>query len=139
MPDIANTAYGMIAGMKPELIPGVFVFVSTTSPTLIASLSSHAIATFREEEGLSLLVPIHLAERSGIEVSQPMRCITLNVYSSLEGVGLTAAVSKALSDADIPCNMIAAFHHDHVFVPSDRCANALEVLAQLQSRASEYL
>ncbi|TGD44874.1 ACT domain-containing protein [Pseudotabrizicola sediminis] len=139
MPDIAHSAYAMIADMKPTLIPGVFAFVSTTSPALIGSLSSHAIATFREEEGLSLLVPMGLAERSGAELSQPMRCITLNVYSSLDGVGLTAAVSKALSDADIPCNMIAAFHHDHVFVPSDKCENALDVLAQLQSRARDFL
>lgn len=47
-----------------------------------------------------------------------MRCMTLQVYSALEGVGLTAAVSQTLAEHDIPCNIVAAFQHDHVFVPS---------------------
>ena len=64
-----------------------------------------------------------------------MRCITLNVFSSLEGVGLTAAVSAALGDNGIACNMVAAFHHDHVFVPSKMGDQALEVLLSLQSQA----
>ena len=64
-----------------------------------------------------------------------MRCRTLNVYSSLEGDGLTAAVSNALGEAGIPCNMIAAYHRDHVFVPSDKASKAMDVLARLQSQA----
>ena len=57
-----------------------------------------AIATFHEDEGLSLLVPAEAAGEAGQPVDQPMRCITLNVYSSLDGVGLTAAVAAALAD-----------------------------------------
>lgn len=136
MPEVAHTAYDMIAGMTPTLKPGVFVFITTGDPALIKSLSCQAIATFKEEEGMSLLVPIEVAEESMLDVDHPMRCITLEVYSSLEGVGLTAAVSTALGDAGIPCNMVAAFHHDHVFVPSDKASKAMEVLARLQSRAT---
>ncbi len=66
-----------------------------------------------------------------------MRCITLNVYSSLAGVGLTAAVSSALGDNEIPCNMVAAFHHDHVFLPSGLCDCAMEVLTALQHEAAK--
>jgi hypothetical protein len=135
MPIVAHTACDMIAGMTPTLKPGVFVFITTSDLALIKSLWSQAISTFKEDEGMSLLVPIEVAERSNLEMEHPMRCITLNVYSSLEGVGLTAAVSTALGDSGIPCNMIAAFHHDHVFVPSDMSQKALEVLADLQSRA----
>jgi hypothetical protein len=66
----------------------------------------------------------------------PMRRIVLEVFSSLEGVGLTAAVASALSTHAIPCNMVAAFHHDHVFVPSDKAELAMEVLKGLQAASS---
>ena len=138
MPDVAHTAHDMIAGMTPTLKSGVFVFTTTDDPVLIGALWSQAAATFKKEEGMSLLVPIEAAEKSGFRTDQPMRCITLDVYSSLEGVGPTAAVSTALGDAGIPCNMIAAFHHDHVFVPSELSQQALEVLADLQTRAIQH-
>ena len=85
---------------------------------------------------MSLLVPHDVAKELGLNVDHPMSCITLNVYSSLEGVGLTAAVAAALGEAAIPCNMIAAFHHDHVFVPSKMRHAAMEVLERLQKQAT---
>lgn len=57
--------------------------------------------------------------------------ITLTVHSSLAAIGLTAAVSQALAAGGIPANIIAAFHHDHIFVPWDRRAEALAVLHRL--------
>ena len=135
MPDVAHTAHEMISGMTPTLNLGVFVFITTDDSALISSLYAQSLSTFQEQEGMSLLVPVEAAERAGLAPEHPMRCITLNVYSSLEGVGLTAAVATALGEADIPCNMIAAYHHDHVFVPSDKASTAMEVLARLQSRA----
>ncbi|MFT4959139.1 MAG: hypothetical protein ACI92Z_000212 [Paracoccaceae bacterium] len=138
MPKVAITAYDMISGMTPVVQPGSYVFISTEDPTLVASLSSQAISTFKEEEGMSMLIPVELAKKSELSVDQPMSCITLNVYSSLEGVGLTAAVSTALGDNSIPCNMVAAFHHDHVFVPSEMCDRAIEVLTSLQKNVAKY-
>lgn len=139
MPEIARTAYEMISGMTPKVRSGVFVFVTTVDPALIAVLSPQAVSTFREEEGMSMLVPAALAEKSKLNVDEPMCCITLDVFSSLGGVGLTAAVSNALGDNDIPCNMVAAFHHDHVFVPSEMCDQAMAVLTSLQNQAARYL
>jgi uncharacterized protein len=63
-----------------------------------------------------------------------MHCITLNVYSALDGVGLTAAVAGALAAEGIACNMIAACHHDHVLVPADS-GRAMAVLLALQHAA----
>jgi len=137
MPYVARTAYDMISGMTPKLRAGTFVFITTDDPAVGASLSSDAISVFAEDEGMSMIIPIELAKRAGLNVDHPMRCITLNVYSSLEGVGLTSAVSAALGDAAIPCNMVAAFHHDHVFVPSDMCDQAMQVLTSLQNRATK--
>jgi hypothetical protein len=49
----------------------------------------------------------------------------------LAAVGLTAAVSKVLTEAGISCNVVAGFTHDHLFVPHDRAADALRALAPL--------
>ena len=138
MPDIARTAHQMISGMTPVLQPGVFVFITTDDPALVASLSPKAISTFREQEGMSLLISVALAKESLLNTDYPMRCITLNVFSSLEGVGLTAAVSSALGDSGIACNMVAAFHHDHVFLPAEMCDRAMEVLLSLQNQAAKH-
>jgi hypothetical protein len=62
-----------------------------------------------------------------------MRRITLTVPSALDGVGLTAAVATALADAGIPCNVVAAFHHDHLFVPAAMAKRAVRVLLDLQA------
>ena len=62
-----------------------------------------------------------------------MACLTLTVHSALDGVGLTAAVATALAGAGIPANMIAGYHHDHVFVPEHQAEAAL---ACLRNRAA---
>ena len=51
--------------------------------------------------------------------------------SALDAVGLTAVVAAALADDGIPANVVAGFHHDHVFVPVDRGRAAMLVLAAL--------
>ena len=75
------------------------------------------------------------AVKAGLAASAPMRQITLKVYSSLTGVGLTAAVATALADENIACNVIAATLHDHIFVPVEDAELALAVLARLQATA----
>jgi hypothetical protein len=125
----------MIAGMTPELRPGRFVFCAMTHLPLSAVISDGALCLFREAEGISALLPVDLAEAEGLPVDMPMCQITLQVFSSLAGVGLTASVSAALGTANIPCNMIAAALHDHVFVPEDRATEALAVLNGLSASA----
>ena len=132
MTKIAHSAKDMISGMTPVLRQGQFVFATAKEEALASQLAPNAIATMREAEGLSLILPLEKADASGLEISPPMRCIMLNVYSSLEGVGLTAAVSAALGENNIPCNMVAGYHHDHVFVPEDLAVQAMHVLTALQ-------
>lgn len=125
----------MIAGMTPELRPGLFVFCALNHLPLPAAISDGALCLFHEAEGISALLPVDLAKAEGLPVDMPMCQITLQVFSSLAGVGLTAAVSAALGAANIPCNMIAAALHDHVFVPEDRATEALAVLNNLTASA----
>jgi hypothetical protein len=126
----AKTAAEMVGGMDPVAVAGDVAFALITDPETLARLLPLARAVFREVEGISLILP--LSDHPDPKSAQAMRQITLNVFSDLEGVGLTAAVATALAEAGIACNMVAAHHHDHVFVPSDRAAEALIILLELQ-------
>lgn len=119
----------MLAGMRPTLMPGSYVFCA--APAATDSIPSEALAIFREDEGLSLLLPVGIAEAQGFEAGPAMRRITLQVLSDLEGIGFTAAVATALAREGIACNVIAALRHDHVFVPEAQAGRALAVLELL--------
>ena len=125
---IVTDTVSMIAGMSPKLQPGKWIFETLDSGT---SLPPNAIASFREPEGLSAILP------AKNDAQHVMAWITLEVYSSLEGVGLTATVSQALAAASIPCNIVAATHHDHLFVPEGSAASALQILKDISSKASK--
>ncbi len=125
----------MLSAMDAILEPGEMVFCTATTAPLISAAIPLALATFREAEGLSLILALQDAKDLNLPCDLPMQRITLSVFSSLEGIGLTAAVAEALAEAGIPCNMVAAFHHDHVFVPSSLAETALAVLRRLQISA----
>jgi hypothetical protein len=61
--------------------------------------------------------------------------ITLTVHSSLEAVGLTAAVSAKLTEHNISANVIAAYYHDHILVQSERAEDAMKALGEFNVRA----
>jgi hypothetical protein len=68
-----------------------------------------------------------------LEYSFTASWITLTVHSSLTAVGLTASFSKALSDENISCNVVAAYFHDHIFVDAKDASRAMEVLERFSS------
>lgn len=122
----------MISGMKPALVAGAFDFCTLPADDpRVPDLIDVAVAVFHESEGVSFILPVAVMAKAEFPQTAPMAQITLNVYSSLEGVGLTAAVAVALAEVGIACNMVAAFHHDHAFVPLDRADEALAVLVAL--------
>lgn len=120
----------MLDSIDVDRRPGTFVFVTDSDPDLRAD----AVAMIEEMEGTTLVLPVDVARRAGLEVGFEVAWLTLTVFSALEAVGLTAAVSRALADADIPCNMLAGFHHDHVLVPVARVDDAAACLRGLSSR-----
>jgi hypothetical protein len=118
----------LLASMEPVLVPGEFVYATVEGdPASWVHLAP--IGTFREAEGLTLVLPVEAAER--LTTSAPMRMITLTVHSSLEAVGLTAAISAALTAENISANVVAAYYHDHVFVPAQDAERALAALKAL--------
>ncbi len=123
----------MVAQMHPMRDPDAYVFCTTSPEALSAEIVWQSRGFFREAEGVSLILPCEAAEALGLPSALPhFACITLSVHSALDGVGLTAAVAGALAEAGIPCNMVAAFHHDHVFVPIADADRAMQILEALQ-------
>jgi hypothetical protein len=89
-------------------------------------LDPDAFAIVREDEG-----PCVIRMASDGEWAR----ISLSVNSSLEAVGLTAAMSQRLADAGLSANIVAGLRHDHIFVPWDRREEALELLKGLSAAA----
>ena len=119
----------LIKNLKPELHPGKYAFVSLKEGEQIPS--EGIISVFHEDEGISLVIRKELADKLGLSSGFIAAWITLKVHSSLEAVGLTAKVAKALADAGISCNAIAAYYHDHIFVPYRSAEKALSILRKL--------
>lgn len=104
------------------------MFCSTNDPRIDLT---DVIGTFRETEGLSVIISRELADQFDLPYSTVLSWITLRVHSSLESVGLTAAFSKVLAENGISCNVVAALNHDHLFVPAKDSERALSILKKL--------
>ena len=126
----------LIAQMSPSLDDQVWAFISVGEVSS-EYVAEHALATFRETEGTTLIVPWERAEDFEV-CSEPMARITLNIHSSLEAVGLTAAVSQALASEAISANVVAGFYHDHIFVPQTAGERAVACLTLLSAAAEGF-
>ena len=119
----------LLRTMKPELQPGTYVFCTVTS---LAEVDvADVICLFKEQEGLTVILPQATADRLHLPYSFVAAWITLTVHSALEAVGLTAAFAQALARADVSCNVVAAYYHDHIFVAAPDAAKAMRVLQEL--------
>jgi uncharacterized protein len=123
----------LLRGLRPELNPGRFVFTTVTGPV---PPGVQPVVTVAEPEGRTLVLPQHEADAAGLGYGYVAGWITLRVNSALDAIGLTAAVAGELARAGLSCNVIAGYHHDHLFVPHDRSAEALAVLNALAQRAA---
>lgn len=118
----------LLSSMQPHLVEEEFVFCTLTG-RVDEYLHWQPVATFCEQEGLSLVIRKQTALENHIEFENTYRQITLTVHSSLDAVGLTAAVSTKLASHGISANVIAAFYHDHIFVQSCHAETALALLS----------
>ncbi|MFF9428875.1 ACT domain-containing protein [Streptomyces sp. NPDC004290] len=123
----------LLAGMRPELDPGRYVFTTVDGP---APAGLAPVVTVAEPEGLTLVVRQEEADAAGLAYDYVAGRITLRVHSALDAVGLTAAVAVELASAGMSCNVVAGFHHDHLFVEHDRADEALAVLDALSRRSA---
>ena len=124
----------LLGTLEPELHDGVYVFAQIANTANISELTP--VAVFHEAEGTTLILSEAEAQQAELPVLFRAAWISLTVYSDLQSVGLSAAVAGALAEAEISCNIVAAVHHDHLFVPEHQGRKALECLQALQQQAN---
>ncbi|KAA3439839.1 ACT domain-containing protein [Rufibacter hautae] len=124
---------GMLRTLEPKLNPGDYVFCVVQDSAKIDL--NQALMTFRETEGITVILRKELADEWQLSYSFTAAWITLTVHSSLAAVGLTAAFSQALAEKGISCNVVAAFYHDHIFVDQQHAQAALSALMDLSKEA----
>ena len=122
----------LLRSIRPKLLEAEFVFC-----TVLGSLKEYSelnpVATFIEPEGLTLVLEKSVAVKAGLSFEGSYSQITLTVHSSLEAVGLTAAVATKLASKGISANVIAAYYHDHVFVQASEAEAAISALEEFSS------
>jgi len=121
----------LLSAMSPELLPDTYVFCTVQG--IYGDYSKLSpLASFSESEGLTLVITEEKAKGAGFSYETTFRAITLTVHSSLNAVGLTAAISSQLAEKGISANVIAAYYHDHIFVQAEKAKSAMDALKNIQ-------
>lgn len=126
----------LLAKLTPSLDHSEMVFCCLRGFPDLSQISSEPFALIKEEEGWTVILERTLADELGWFYEGIFCRITLEVHSSLEAVGLTAVVATELAQYGISANVVAAYFHDHIFVPINQANEALECLLAIQRSAS---
>ncbi|SDR39153.1 ACT domain-containing protein [Pseudovibrio sp. Tun.PSC04-5.I4] len=129
----------LLASLRASVSEEGYVFASFPNGSIHELAEYSPLGLFWENEGLTAILSVENAGKAGVETEPCFRRISLAVHSSLEAVGLTAALSNALSEAGISANVVAAYYHDHIFVPDERAEAALAALEALSASAQAGL
>ena len=114
---------------KVILNKGEYVFCSIIDINKISM--NNIICSFKESEGYSIIISKEEATSNNLPFYYISAWITLNIDSTLDSVGLTSSFSRELSKVGISCNVIAAYHHDHIFVPYLDKHKAMKILSDM--------
>lgn len=128
----------LLTTLRPTLQPETYVFATipfSKETKLPADVRAEAVMTFREREGLTLILDQQIATRYNIEYTYVSRQITLDVHSSLAAVGFMASISTRLAKAGFSANPVSAYFHDHIFVLADQAEGVMRELKGIQEEA----
>ena len=114
---------------KVILNKGEYVFCSIMDINKINI--NNIICSFKESEGYSIIISKEEAIKNNLPFYFVSAWITLEIDSTLDSVGLTSSFSRELTNAGISCNVIAAYHHDHIFVPYKKRLKAVKILSDM--------
>lgn len=124
----------LLANLDVHHLDGVWQFVTYErgiGPKIRAiPRALNAIMMMKEREGMTLIVPAD----DDTPPDNRWVWLELSVFSDLQAVGFLAEVAKALTEAGVPCNAVAAYHHDHIFVPENKVDAAMTALRALSGR-----
>lgn len=124
MPAITDLSR-LLSSMEPVLHPAPYGYAVTDLPV------PDTFATVAEDEGRTVVAPHVALTKAGVDPGAEWARISLTVHSDLAAVGLTAVFARALADHGISANVVAGFHHDHIFVQWARRHDALAALQEL--------
>lgn len=116
--------------LNPYLAPATYVFCKVDALNDINT--DDILCMFRETEGITLILKKAAANRYKLSYDYEAAWIALRLETALDMVGLTAEFSNALADEGISCNVIAAYHHDHIFVDIEDANKAIDTLRTLE-------
>lgn len=116
----------LLKNMRPVLNEGNYVFCTINDITQIDL--ADIVLFFKEQEAITVILEKQTADKLQLEYIFVAVWITLTVHSALEAVGLTAAFSKALTEKNISCNVVAGYFHDHIFVDKKDAEKAMAAL-----------
>ncbi|GAC33038.1 ACT domain-containing protein [Paraglaciecola polaris] len=119
----------LLKSMSPHLQDGEYAFC-TVDGNVADYTHLNPVCFFKESEGLTLILLADAAQDAGIAFEGTYKQITLTVHSSLEAVGLTAAIAEKLTQNGISANVVAAYYHDHIFVPTAKAEQAMSALGE---------
>ncbi len=134
MPEAERDLATLLIAMKPALDPREWVFCQVDRALDLSELQP--LLTYRENEGVTVIVERAIADARGLAYAFPCRHITLRVHSDLYSVGFLAAICGELAKHTLPVNAVSAYSHDHLFVPADRGPEALHVLEELSAQTA---
>ncbi len=120
----------LLKSMNPAIMAGQFVFCSV-SDDLIRKMKVSPLLIFREHEGITIIVEKNVADEYYLSYENVWAMITLTVHSDLNAVGFLSAITSKLAEHKISVNAVSAFYHDHIFVPSERKDECLQLLNQI--------
>ena len=122
----------LLSDIDPVLDKRSFIFCSFPDFKRDDIFRLDPIGFFHEKEGMTFIITKQQAIDNKINYESVYKLISLNVHSSLDAVGLTASFSTKLAEKNISANVIAAYFHDHIFVPEDKTEQALMAIHELQ-------
>ncbi|MGI9611629.1 MAG: methyltransferase domain-containing protein [Acidimicrobiales bacterium] len=112
--------------------PGRFAVVAVEEPP---TLTDGVEALVAEADRTTVVATVERAEQSGWQIDFEAAWLTLDVHSSLEAVGLTAAAATALAERSIPCNVLAGWKNDHILVPVAQAEAAIAALSDIANHS----
>jgi len=121
----------ILQSLSPVMLDETYVFCTIVGASYGDYAETAPIASYQEHEGLTLVLTKERADASELGYEGLFSCISLQVLSNLESVGLTAVVAGKLAAYEISANIIAGYYHDHVFVPQARASEAFGLLRDL--------
>jgi len=124
----------LLTSMAPTVLPEEFVFCTIPDGKYGDYIDISPLASFSEAEGLTLVITKENAEILKLPYKSIFKGITLTIHSSLDAVGLTAAVSNILAKKNISANIIAGYYHDHIFVQIEKVDLAIKALNEFTKR-----